>query len=421
MKKMLCLILALCFVLSLASVGSAEEEKKTMKVLWWGSQTRHDSTTEMLKVYNELHPELNIEIDYAPWSDYWTKLATQVSGGTLPDVIQMSYAYITQYALNGALLDFTPYIESGALNLDNVADSIIAAGEYMGGNYGITTGTNALVLMYDPAMVGDYEVPTFMTYSEYVDLCKDLYEEFGYTENFVSAPGFNQLNLYVRSLGYEFYADDQKSLGFDDPQIVADMLELAATSIQEGWGLNPAKAVAIDGFSSITAGDTWAVIHWTNELNATETGNGTKLEMVAFPTADDAVRGGTYFNPSMLWSVSATSEVKDEAVEFINWFVNDLTPYEITGTDRGFPISTAVIEAIAPSFDEQNQKIANTIAAFSEDGRTSPVMPANPPADTEIVALLTDLVEEVQYGLVTDYYAAAQEWMDASNALLAGE
>ena len=63
MKKMLCLILALCFVLSLACVGSAEEEKKTMKVLWWGSQTRHDSTTEMLKVYNELHPELNIEID----------------------------------------------------------------------------------------------------------------------------------------------------------------------------------------------------------------------------------------------------------------------------------------------------------------------------------------------------------------------
>jgi len=420
MKKLLTLVLVIAMVLSFASVASAEEQK-TLKVLWWGSQTRHDTTTKMLEVYGQLHPELNIEIDYASWGDYWTKLATQVSGGTVPDLIQMDYAYLTQYAKNGVIANLDEYIASGALNVDNVSASIIASGKYMDSVYAIPTGTNALTLMYDPAKVGDYEVPTFMTYSEYIDLCKDLNAEFGYTENYISSYGTNQLNFYLRNLGYEFYAADQKSLGWDDPQILADLLELVDSAIKEGWGLNPAKAVAADTFSSITAGDTWAVLHWTNELNATETGNGANLEMIALPAADDAVRAATFFKPSMLWSVNANSEVLDEAVEFINWFVNDLTPYEICGTDRGFPISTVVLENIAPTFNEQNQKIAAMIGELSKEGNTSPIMPADPTAASEIGALFGDMIERVQYGLVEDFYAEAEAWMAAANELLAAE
>ena len=141
MKKLVSLLLALTMVLSMAVIANAEDEPVTLKVLWWGSQTRHDTTTALCKLYEETHPNVKIEIDYAAWSDYWTKLATQVSGDTLPDVIQMDYGYLTQYAENGVLANLDEYIASGRMDVSNAAESIIASGKWNGSVYAIPTGT----------------------------------------------------------------------------------------------------------------------------------------------------------------------------------------------------------------------------------------------------------------------------------------
>lgn len=419
MKKLVSLLLALTMVLSMAVIANAEDEPVTLKVLWWGSQTRHDTTTALCKLYEETHPNVKIEIDYAAWSDYWTKLATQVSGDTLPDVIQMDYGYLTQYAENGVLANLDEYIASGKMDVSNAAESIIASGKWNDSVYAIPTGTNALVLMYNPVTLEGYDVPTFMTFEEYIELSKQLYADKGLTENYLAAPSGNQLNFYVRNHDFEMYNEAQDGLGFTDPQIIADLLELCGTSIKEGWGLNPAKAVAADTFSSITAGDTWAVLHWTNELNATETGNGAALKMVALPEADDAVRPATFFKPSMFWSVSEKSQVKDAAVDFINFYINDLRTYEICGTDRGFPISSVVLEALTPTFSEQNKKIAEILNEMAAAGKTSPIMKSDPSAASQVSDLFGDYVEKVQYGLITDYLAAAEEFMEKANAILA--
>ncbi len=418
MKKLVSLLLALTMVLSMAVIANAEDEPITLKVLWWGSQTRHDTTTALCKLYEETHPNVKVEIDYAAWSDYWTKLATQVSGETLPDVIQMDYGYLTQYAENGILANLDEYIAAGKMDVSNAAESIIASGKWNGSVYAIPTGTNALVLMYNPEMLEGYEVPAYMTYEEYIDLCKHLYADKGLTENYLSGADMNRLRFYVRNYGYELYSEDQTALGFTDAQLIADQFEYIATSIKEGWGLNPAKAVAADSFSSITAGDTWAVLHWTNELNATETGNGVSLQMVALPAADGAVRPATFFKPSMFWSVSEKSQVKDAAVDFINFYINDLRTYEICGTDRGFPISSVVLEALTPSFSEQNKKIAAILNDMAASGNTSPIMPSDPTANAEVSDLYGDYVEKIQYGQITDYKAAAEEFMEKANELL---
>ena len=420
MKKGIVLILALAVMLSVCSIASAEEET-VLKITWWGSQTRHDSTTRMLKLYEETHPGIKFDMDYATWGDYWDVMAAKLSGNTMPDIMQNAYgSYITQYAERGALLDFAPYIESGALDLSNCSDAIISSGLVNGTLYGIPTGTNALTLMYDANRLEGYEVPTFMTYSEYIDLAKQLYEDKGYTENFISTSGQNQVRLWVRNHGVNFFSDDGTTLGFDDPQIIADLFELIGQSINEGWGLNPEKSVAVDDFSVITAGDSWCTLHWTNELNACETGNGTPLTMVAIPAADDAVQAATYFQPSMLWSVSSASEVKDEAVEFINWFTNEVAGFEICGTDRGMPINTEVLAQLAPTFNEQNQKIAAILTEFAGEGCSSPIYPAEPAVATEIYDIYQDYANKIRYGQITDYLGAATEFMERAQALLDG-
>ena len=55
-------------------------------------------------------PDVAIDPETYSWNDYWPKLATQAAGQNLPDVIQMDYRYIFEYARRGQLADLTPFV-----------------------------------------------------------------------------------------------------------------------------------------------------------------------------------------------------------------------------------------------------------------------------------------------------------------------
>ena len=80
-----------------AAYLTGAEGKTTLNVLWWGSQTRHEMTTEMLEKFEELNPDIDVVMDYSDWDGYWTKLPAQVAGGQTPDVFQMDYAKLAEY------------------------------------------------------------------------------------------------------------------------------------------------------------------------------------------------------------------------------------------------------------------------------------------------------------------------------------
>ena len=50
-----------------ANTASGAEGKTTLNVLWWGSQTRHEMTTEMLEKFEELNPDIDVVMDYSDW------------------------------------------------------------------------------------------------------------------------------------------------------------------------------------------------------------------------------------------------------------------------------------------------------------------------------------------------------------------
>ena len=60
----------------------------------------------------------------------------------MTDLLQMDISAITQYVEKEQLLDLTPYIESGALDVSNVPENVLMMGEVKGGNYGIAAGVN---------------------------------------------------------------------------------------------------------------------------------------------------------------------------------------------------------------------------------------------------------------------------------------
>ena len=103
-----------------------------LTVAWWGNQTRNERTQAALDKYSELNPGVSFDGQFSEWSDYWNKLATAAAGHSLPDVLQMDYAYLDQYVTNNLLVDLTPYIEDGTLNVDDCSQDIIGSGSVAG-------------------------------------------------------------------------------------------------------------------------------------------------------------------------------------------------------------------------------------------------------------------------------------------------
>ena len=396
------------------------EGKTTLTVLWWGSQTRHEQTTAMPEKFEELNPDIDVVMDYSDWDGYWTKLPAQVAGGQTPDVFQMDYAYLSQYANNGVLAELDSYIADGSLDMSNVEQNILDSGTVNGKVYAISTGTNAPVMLYRKDLVDELglELPMNPTLTQYMDVAKAVYEATGLRDTFITGCTSANLNFYLRNYGMNFFNDEGNGLGFDDPQYIVDMWELALKAQEEGWGLKPGEGTSTTAFDSMVV-EAWSRQQNSNELQAYRDATGKDISMVMIPTMEDATTPNSYLKPAMYWCVGADSDVKDAAVRFINFFTNNTECYDIVGIERAVPISSEMREYVAPSLDEVSQEVVDYIDYVSQPDMASPLMNPDPAQHTEVSDLLGQYSEQVRYGTVTDLQAAAQQFMDEANQILA--
>lgn len=396
------------------------EGKTTLNVLWWGSQTRHEQTTAMLEKFEELNPDIDVVMDYSDWDGYWTKLPAQVAGGQTPDVFQMDYAYLSQYANNGVLAELDSYIADGSLDMSNVEQNILDSGTVNGKVYAISTGTNAPVMLYRKDLVDELglELPMNPTLTQYMDVAKAVYEATGLRDTFITGCTSANLNFYLRNYGMNFFNDQGNGLGFDDPQYIVDMWELALKAQEEGWGLKPGEGTSTTAFDSMVV-EAWSRQQNSNELQAYRDATGKDISMVMIPTMEDATTPNSYLKPAMYWCVGADSDVKDAAVRFINFFTNNTECYDIVGIERAVPISSEMREYVAPNLDEVSQEVVDFIDYVSQPDKTSPIMNPDPAVGNEVDELMDQYSEQVRYGEITDLQAAAQQFMDEANQILA--
>ena len=421
MKKRLITTLAAAAMLCSSLVPSAlADDKTTVNILWWGSQTRHDLTVKLIEKFEELNPDIDVVMDYSDWSGYWTKLPAQVAGGQTPDVFQMDYAYLSQYAENGVLAELDSYIADGSLDMSDVSENVLASGQVNGKTYAISTGTNAPAMLYRKDILDELglTLPMNPTMSEYTAVAKAVYEATGLRDTYVTDCSAVILRIHLRNYGLNLYNEDATALGFDDPKYLVNMWKLALQAQEEGWGLMPGEAAAVTAFDSMVV-DAWSRFQNSNELQAYRDATGKDIGMVMLPSMDDATTPALFLKPAMFWCVGADSANKEAAVRFINFFTNSPECFDIVGIERAVPISAKMREYVAPSLNETSQEVAAYIDFVSQPGMTSPLMNADPAVASTVSELLDQYSEQVRYGMVDDLDATAREFMDKANAILA--
>ncbi len=168
---------------SLAGVGGCGKEAtpvaavtKNMRMSWWGSTERHKRTQDALASFTRRHPDIKVDTQFSGSDGYWEKLGTQVTSGSLPDVIQMDYVYIAQYAGKGyvrALDDFVPT----DINLTGFSDDVLVGGRIDGKLYGVNNGINSTAMVVNKTMLQQLslDLPDHtMTWADFAKLAKQI-------------------------------------------------------------------------------------------------------------------------------------------------------------------------------------------------------------------------------------------------------
>ena len=84
-------------------------QASNLRLTFWGGQARADRTYAVTDLYKAAKGT-DVEGEFLAWNDYWPKLATQTAGGNAPDVIQMDYRYIVEYAKRNAIAPLDEFV-----------------------------------------------------------------------------------------------------------------------------------------------------------------------------------------------------------------------------------------------------------------------------------------------------------------------
>ncbi|RED32349.1 ABC transporter substrate-binding protein [Paenibacillus sp. VMFN-D1] len=405
-----------------ATTTSAGESKDPVKlrIAWWGGQSRHDYTLKVIEMYEKQHPNVTIEPEYAPFDDYWKKLAPQAVAGGLPDIIQMDISYLSQYASRNQLADLKPFTDSGTLNVADVSENALKGGEVDGKLVAMNLGVNALQTTFDVETMkkNGIDIPS-----------KDwTWDDMGKLGEQAKAKGFQICGFayhhevffpyYLRTIGQKMYSDDGKTIGYADDQAFIDYFTRYQQWYDKGYILSLDKEAQKKGVAEedeIVLGHSISGIGWSNQfLAVANLVKDRPLELNPMP--GPGTKEGLFLKPSMYFSIAESSKQKEEAAKFISFFINDIEANKLIKGERGVPVSSKVKDALKPILTENEAKIFDYVTWA--ESNSSPADPPNPIGSVEVEKLLRDLSEKILFKKIPIDQAAV-EFRKEANAILA--
>jgi len=394
--------------------ATTSAEPVTLRIAWWGGDTRHSYTQQVIDMYEAKYPNVTIEPEYASFDDYWKKLAPQAAANRLPDIVQMDISYINQYGSNGQLEDLKPYLNS-QIQVGDVNENVLSTGVINEKQFGIPLGVNVLGFQYDPELLkkaGVDSIPENWTWDQYKEIAAKAKSAGLYIDGSMAADVF--FNYYLRTKGLALYNNDGSALGYEDDALFTDFFGMLSGLIKDGAVPSQDKLSQNKGVieeSDIVKGTGIGVWQWSNQYVALQIAVNRPMALAQMPGPD--MEKGLYMQPSMYWSVTSNSKVKEEAAKFVDFWINDPEANNLIKGERGVPISSKIKESVASQLTDSGKQVFKFVADM--EPTTSPMSP--PVGSPEVVALLTDLAEQMNFGKI-DPAAAAAQFRKEANAIL---
>ena len=236
MKKLLALVLALCMLLSLCSFAAAEADKKL--TIWTWDPTFNIAAMKVAKeMYQQAHPEVEIDIQEVLSEDIETKVITAASAGdlsTLPDILLVQDNSFQKFATN------YPEVYADLTDLYDYTDFAPAKVAYStlnGRHFGIPFDAGTAIATYrtDYLAEAGYTIAdlTDIDWDRFLEIGRDVKAKTGRPMLSGQAGALDTVLMMLQSCGSSMFTEEG-SVNLKNNEELKEVLGYYSTMVKEG-------------------------------------------------------------------------------------------------------------------------------------------------------------------------------------------
>ncbi|MBJ3785835.1 ABC transporter substrate-binding protein [Devosia sediminis] len=390
-----------------------------LRFMWWGNPTRDERTNAVVDLFEGNNSGIVVDTEALASNDYWPKIATQAAGGNMPDVMQMDYRFLFEYARRGQIVPLDDYV-GNQIDLSNFDPGFVDSGRVDGQLFGIPFGANSPSVIYNMAKFAEYGVTLpdhSWTWDEFWDFARQIKAvapegQWAVADKAAWEPAFD---IFLRQQGKQLYTE-QGELGYTAAD-AAEYFEMWRQAREEGL-VPPADITAqdSDGLDTRPISRRRVAIDFahSNHLGGLQGQNPDELGITLFPHREGGVPG-QYMKCATLLCITANSDAKDDAAKLVNYLLTDPEANKILRMERGVPGDNAIAATLLEDPDDIERKTIEYFAIVQDN--VSPMPPPPPAGAGEVEVMMVRLYGELIFDRLTPEEAGERLVNDAQAIL----
>jgi multiple sugar transport system substrate-binding protein len=223
----------------------APEEPVTLNWFTYSAAPDHiEDMNAMIAVFESQNPNIKINMETAPWGEYFSLLKTKIASGQAPDVFELNYEGFVEYASKGVLLDMSSQMQADKdFDVNVFYPRALNAFNYNGLQLGLPSKFDTVVLFYNKDIFDEAGVayPTAeWTMDDAVTAAKQIQEELPDVWGLYSPIQFWEFYKKAAQNGCEIFNEDMTEVLINSEACV-DTVETMVGLITEE-GVQPAES-----------------------------------------------------------------------------------------------------------------------------------------------------------------------------------
>ena len=151
MKRVLAGMFVVCFGISwLGAEGSREGDDSGPVTISYGiwDDTFKPFMDEIIAAFEERNPDIRVDLQIVPWSNYWDKLQTALTGEQAWDVFWINAPYFPLYTEYGVIADLSSDYEAEGIDYGNFPPALVDMYQFDGISYTLPWFFDTVVFYY---------------------------------------------------------------------------------------------------------------------------------------------------------------------------------------------------------------------------------------------------------------------------------
>lgn len=387
--------------------AEAQPDPVTLRVSWWGTESRHTALLNAIELYAGKYPHVKIEAEYMGFDGYLQKLVTQFAGGTAPDVVFVNSSMFSQ--IGDFLLDLQPY---GELDTSAIPEAVIRDFDYYEGRHlKVAVGGSANTTLINTGFFTrtGLDENIVWTWEKLLEEGERIHREF--PDSYLTTGDLDVIDLiffrpYILQKTNNKWVNDDHTVGFNRELLVEGLTyisNLFTSGTMEPFGEAQAFIGKMEQNPRWLQNNIGILLDVSNAITKYKEANpGSVLKAKPFPEHPGSLQSANPIVSGSGIAVNKETKYKEEAVKFINWFTNDPEAAIVKGVPFGPPVSGVALQAL----EEAGALDADIVAALNFAGAKPTSAPNVISSNPELGQINKDEIQKIAFGRTTPEKAA---------------